>query len=183
MTDREIVEKLLARDERVTKEFFFVKCRPLIFGILKKVFDFEANYDELVASLYEYLMEKDGAKLRSFKFQCELIWWLRIVASHFFVAKRDEVIEKSSDETLYEGKDEDQSYEESTAADDLERLLELMPNKRYVNVIRRHILEGRSSEEMAQEMHVTIKYFYNIKKRAMAQLTRVALNDIKKYGK
>lgn len=183
MTDREIVEKLIARDERVTKDFFFIKCRPLIFGIIKRIFGFEANYDELVASLYQYLMQNDAAKLRSFKFQCELIWWLKVVATRYFLAKRDQVIEDISKETLYEHKAEEMSYEESTAAQDLERLLELMPNKRYVYVIRRHILEGRSPEEMAKEMHITIYNFYNIKKRAMAQLVRVALNDINEYGK
>ena len=32
-------------------------------------------------------------------------------------------------------------------------------------------------------MNITTANLYNIKRRAMAQLTRVALNDIKEYGK
>ena len=32
-------------------------------------------------------------------------------------------------------------------------------------------------------MNITTANLYNIRRRAMAQLTRVALNDIKKYGK
>lgn len=183
MTDKEIVEGLIARNERITKDFFFIKCRPLLFGIIKRIFGFEAKYDELVASLYQYLMSNDAAKLRSFKYRSELIWWLKIVASHYFLSKRDEVIGDSTNEPPYVSKAEEMSYEVSTASDDLERLLKLMPNKRYVYVIRRHILEDCSSEEMAHEMHVTLKNFYNIKKRAMAQLTRVALNDINEYGK
>ena len=57
------------------------------------------------------------------------------------------------------------------------------PNKRYVYVIHRLILEDWEPEQLAQEMNITTANLYNIKRRAMAQLTRVALNDIKEYGK
>ena len=58
-----------------------------------------------------------------------------------------------------------------------------MPTKRYVQVIRRLILEDCDPEELALEMNITTANLYNIKRRAMAQLTRIALNDIKAYGK
>jgi len=65
----------------------------------------------------------------------------------------------------------------------MERLFDYMPNKRYVMVIRRLILEDWEPEQLAKEMNITTANLYNIKRRAMAQLTRVALNDIKEYGK
>ena len=34
-----------------------------------------------------------------------------------------------------------------------------------------------------EKMNITTANLYNIKRRSMAQLTRIALNDIKKYGK
>jgi len=58
-----------------------------------------------------------------------------------------------------------------------------MPTKRYVYVIRRLILEDCEPEELAREMNITTANLYNIKRRSMAQLTRIALNDIRKYGK
>ena len=58
-----------------------------------------------------------------------------------------------------------------------------MPNKRYVYVIQQLVIEDREPEEMAKEMNVTVDNLYNIKRRAMAQLTQVALNDIREYGK
>ena len=36
MTDQEIVQGLIARDNRVTEEFFFVKCRPLFCKVTAK---------------------------------------------------------------------------------------------------------------------------------------------------
>ena len=59
----------------------------------------------------------------------------------------------------------------------------MMPNKRYVYVIQHLVIEDREPEEMAKEMNVTVDNLYNIKRRAMAQLTQVALNDIREYGK
>ncbi len=59
----------------------------------------------------------------------------------------------------------------------------MMPIKRYVFVIRRLILDGCEEDELAEEMKIKKSNLYNIKKRAMAQLTRVALDDINEYGK
>ena len=67
------------------------------------------------------------------------------------------------------------------ASDDIERLLAMMSNMRYFDVIRRLILEEVEPDELAAEMGVTVDNLYNIKRRAMSQLTRVALNDIRKY--
>ena len=65
----------------------------------------------------------------------------------------------------------------------IERLFCNMPNKRYVYVIRCLVIEGWEPEQLAQEMHITTANLYNIKRRAMAQLTHAAINDIKNYGK
>ena len=95
------------------------------------------------------------------------------------------VIDSESKEPLYEKQGEqaeDESVELSSARTDLERLLDLMPNQRYATVIRKLTLEGYESEELAREMNVKISNLYNIKKRAMAQLTEVALFDKKKYN-
>ena len=58
-----------------------------------------------------------------------------------------------------------------------------MPTKRYAQVIRRLILEDCEPEALAQEMNITTANLYNIKRRSIAQLIRIALNDIKEYGK
>ena len=45
------------------------------------------------------------------------------------------------------------------------------------------MLDGLEPQELAQEMNTNVANIYNIKRRAMAQLTDVALKDIKEYGK
>lgn len=184
MTDKEIIQGLIARDNRVTKEFFFVKCRPLFCSIIQKVFDYEVEYYEFVNELYVYLMANDASKLRNFEYRSTVYQWLKVLAIRFFINKRGRMIDDTSRETLYDGRSQTADAEKDmTAEGDMERLFDNMPNKRYVHVISRLILEDWEPEQLAQEMNITTANLYNIKRRAMAQLTRVALNDIKEYGK
>ena len=184
MTDREIIEGLIARDNRVTEEFFFDKCRPLFCSIMKKVFDDEVEYDEMVNELYVYLMENDAIKLRNFEYRSSVYQWLKVLAIRFFINKRGRMIDDTSQETPYDGRQQAADSEtDMTAEGDMERLFDNMPSKRYVYVIRRLILEDWEYEDLAKDMNITTANLYNIRRRAMAQLTRIALNDINNYGK
>ena len=184
MTDQVIIQGLIARDNRVTKEFFFDKCRPLFYSIMTKVFDYEVEYDEMVNELYVYLMENDAIKLRNFEYRSSVYQWLKVLAIRFFINKRGRMIDDTSQETPYDGRQQiADSEKDMTAEGDMERLFDNMSSKRYVYVIRRLILEDWEPEQLAKEMNITTANLYNIKRRAMAQLTRAAINDIKEYGK
>lgn len=184
MTDQEIIEGLIVRDNRITKDFFFVKCRPLFYSVMRSVFEFEVEYDEMVNELYVYLMEDDASKLRNFQYRSTVYQWLKVLALRFFIRRRGQMIEDCSQETHYDGQvPETTSQSDMTADFDIERLFEAMPTKRYAQVIRRLILEDCEPETLAQEMNITTANLYNIKRRSMAQLIRIALNDIIVYGK
>ena len=88
MTTQIIIRKLIEKDERVTRHFFFEKCRPLFLGIIKHVFSYEVNYDEFVNELYLHIMENDAARLRQFEGKSSIYQWLKVVAIRFFIAKR-----------------------------------------------------------------------------------------------
>ena len=66
---------------------------------------------------------------------------------------------------------------------DIAALFERMSNKRYVNVIRRLVLEDAEPKDVAKELRVSVDNLYNIKKRAIASMTQVALNDTERYEK
>ena len=184
MTDKEIIQGLIARDNRVTEEFFFVKCRPLFCSIMRKVFDCEVDYDEFVNELYVYLMENDASKLRKFEYRSTVYQWLKVLAIRFFINTRGRMIDDTSQEAPYDGRSQTANTDKDmTAGGDLERLFNNMPNKRYVHVIRCLMLEDWEPEQLAHEMNITTANLYNIKRRAMAQLMRVALNDVKEYGR
>ena len=184
MTDQEIIQGLIARDNRVTEKFFFVKCRPLFCKIIALVFSYEVDYDEFVNELYVYLMENDAQKLRMFQYRSSVYMWLKILAIRYFIKKRGHMIDVAPDNSPYNGQEptnDEENYE--TAKGDLERLFKKMPTPRYAYVIRKLLIEDWEPERLAMEMNITTANLYNIKLRAIAQLTRVALNDIKEYGK
>lgn len=184
MTDKEIIQGLIARDNRVTEEFFFVKCRPLFYAIMKLVFSYEVDYDEMVNELYVYLMEDDAVKLKNFQYRCSVYQWLKILAIRYFIKKRKNLIEDDTHEPPYNGREEIEDADAAIQAqNDLERLFNQMPNKRYVHVIRHLIIEDVQPDELAEEMEITTANLYNIKRRAIVSLTRTALKDIKEYGK
>lgn len=186
MTDKEIIQKLIARDERVTQQFFFKDCRPLFLSIIHYVFSYEVDYDEFVSEFYLYLMDDDAYKLRQFEGRSSIYQWLKTTAIRYFIAKRNRLIDMNTKETPLDTNIQDDTVDEenSTVAKmDIANLFEMMSNKRYVYVIRRLVLEEAEPKNVARELRVTVENLYNIKKRAIASMTQVALNEIEKYEK
>lgn len=184
MTDKEIVDALIQRDNKVTEDFFFRKCRPLFLSIIGKVYSYPVDYDECINDLYIYLMENDAMRIRQFQGRSTIFMWLKIVATRFFIKRRDDMIENTSKEALYEGKE--QATNPSDAQDarmDTCSLLSKMRNQRYAYALKRLVVDEADFETVASEMQVTTDNLYNIKKRALAALTQVALKDIKLYAR
>lgn len=144
MTDREIVDSLISRDESVTYEFFWVKCRPLFCSLIFRVFhhQIDANsvlredeyYDEVVNIVYEHLMkpgkqDKDDAhNLKTFNFQCSIFLWIKMIALRLLLKKKSEVIENFSTETPFinEGSCSVVVPDDSDERDEIEEIFSLM---------------------------------------------------------
>lgn len=186
MSDKQIIASLIARDERVTEQFFFKDCRALFMSIICNVLQEEVNYDELISELYLHLMENDARRLRQFEGRSSIYQWIKTVAIRFFIEKREKMIENSSQEHLLEQAAITETIDcESrwSARMDVQRLLALMGNKRYAYVINRLVLEEATPQTVAEELDITVDNLYNIKKRAIAALTAIALNETKSYEK
>lgn len=186
MPIHQLINDLIARDERVTQQFFFKDCRPLFMSIIHHIFHDKAEYDELINELYLYLMEDDARRLRQFEGRSSIYQWLKTTAIRFFLEKRDEMIEKDSEQHLLEQVAATKTIEtepHQTAQIDVTSLLARMPNKRYAYVIKRLVLEDATPAIVAQELDITVDNLYNIKKRAIAVLTAMVLQEDKVYGK
>lgn len=186
MTDKQIIEALIARDERVTQQLFFGNCRPLFLSIIRYVFSYEVDYDEFVNEFYLHLMENDAYRLRQFQGRSTIYQWMKVIAIRYFIAKRDSMIDNESKDALLDSVVQSKIIDEEkqmTAKMDIEYLFSLMPNRRYVYVIRRLVLQEAEPKVVAQELKTNIDNLYNIKKRAIASLTEIALKEIEKYEK
>ena len=185
MDDNAIINGLIKGNKNIQRQFFFVDCRPLFTSIINNTFPYHVEYDEFVNELYIYLMENDAARLRQFEGRSSIYQWLKIVALRFAMKLREKgvMIDSSTKESPYmvETPSEDESYKHAKM--DIEALLSLMRNERQVYVIRRHLIDGIDEPTLAEELGVKVSNLYNIKKRAMTALMKVALTDIQQYGK
>ena len=185
ITDQQIIDALIARDERVTRQFLFGNCRPLFLSIMRSVFSYDVDYDEFVNEFYVHLMEKDSYRLRQFEGRSSLYQWIKVVAIRYFIARRDRMIENESEQSLIDKAAQLQSVDTERhvcAKVDVERLLKNMRNKRYEYVIRRLVLQDARPEDVAKELCTNVDNLYNIKKRAISSLSEIALNQTGKYG-
>ena len=185
-SDQCIIKALITGDERVTQQFFFKDCRPLFQYIIKHVFSYRVDYDEFVNEFYLYLMENNAYRLKQFKGRSSIYQWLKIVAIRYFMAKRESMIAIESKEPLIDKaarNTEDDSERRITSKIDVNNLFALMSNKRYVYVIKRLVLEDADPKDVAFELNTNVDNLYNIKKRAIAALVKVALYEAKKNEK
>lgn len=178
MNDKQIIEALIARDEQVTRQFFFVSCRPLFVSIINQVFSYKVDYDEFVNEFYLHLIENDAKRLRQFEGRSSIYSWIKTVAIRYFIAKRDRVIDMNGGKSPIVQKGDDGDTEKKTTAGmDVESLLSQMSSKRYVYVIRRLILQEAEPQTVADELGVTVDNLYNIKKRALTNLIQIARKE------
>ena len=176
MTDQAIVQGLIARDPQVTRQFFYQNCLPLLYKLISEVFSTHVDYDEMVNELYIYLMAHDAQRLRSYNGNSSIYQWLKTVARRFFIDLKlhGRVIEDESKEPPY-GKDEettDSSKQEARM--DVAALLDQLSNERYRFVLKKVVLEGMDYDELAKITGLKKSNLYNIKKRALAELERIA---------
>ena len=186
MSEQQIIEALIARNERITQQFFFKDCRPLFLSVIRYVFSYDVDYNEFVNEFYLHLMENDAYRLKQFQGRSTIYQWMKIIAIRYFIAKRNSMIDMEPKETLISNAIQKESIESSnniSAKIDLENLFRLMQNKRYVYVIKRLVLDEAEPKTVADELRTNVDNLYNIKKRAITTLTEIALKEMEKYGK
>lgn len=186
MNDNQIIEALINKDERITKQFFYKNCRPLFISIIQHVFSYKVDYDEFVNEFYLHLMENNAYRLRQFQGRSSIYQWLKITAIRYFIAKRNNMIDMESGDTLFSRDEHNKTIDiekNIIAQMDIESLFSLMSNNRYIYVIRRLVLQDAEPKDVAQELRTNVDNLYNIKKRAIAALTEIALKEVEKYEK
>lgn len=182
MTDKELIDGLINRDNRIT-DYFLDKYRPLFKNAIALIFDYRVDEDECINELYLYLMKNDAEKLKSFAGRSTFGYWLKRVVIRFFKDIKDtgKVIDNKSGEPLFD-KTGIGDYSDRIAAieakEDLERLFMLMNNERYVTVLRNLVIGDSEPEKTAAAMGITVANLYNIKKRALASLVKVAIKQM-----
>lgn len=170
MSDREIVAALLRRDRVVTEAYFYRKCYPLFKSCFDGYYTDCESAMEFINEIYLYLMiPSKGSQtsyLEKFTFRCSLTNWLKIVAQTYcyqLFKKREGIFEESMDDGDRFSELPDSISPESSHFDqeDLDNVLQMMPNARYRELIRLKYIDGLPTDEVAGKLGMTLENFYN----------------------
>ena len=177
LSDRELVELLLANDQDAIEYVFFIRCNGMFAHIAYSVFQSQTQKEELVTDFYFYLSGNDWSRLRKFEFKAQLNTWLTVVALRFFKKMRISqtklvaidpqlIVETRKDETDdYDIINEMSRLELYQAIDRLSK-----PRERYALLSE---LTGKRAEDIAAEMGCTVAAVYNLTKKARLELKSI----------
>lgn len=177
LSDQEIVQAILNKDARITRLYLYEKCYPLFKSCFDKFYTDCDNIIELVNETYLYIMmpseETGKIPLANFGFRCSLAMWLKIIVvnrcTQLYKRKIDIVeMEKLPDGDRINVETLSLTSRELSCRADVNTLLKLMPNQRYRELIRYRYVDGRSNEETAELLGMTMDNYYN--KHRLAKL-------------
>ena len=174
LTDRALVEMLLANDQEAIEYVFFHRCNGMFAHIVHTVFQSQGKKEDLITEFYLYLSEDDWKRLRQFEFKSGLNTWLTVVAVRFFrkmhlsqtklVVVEPQLIVETQKNVAddYDIMHEMSRMELYKAIDRLSK-----PRERYALLAD---LTGKSAEEIAADMGCTVSAVYNLTKKARMEL-------------
>ena len=191
--DQMVVESLLRRDAHVTQQYLYIKCYPLFKSIFDNYYTDSQSCIEFINEIYVHLMtpnpETGQCKLQTFQFNSTLTTWIKMVAIYYCYGRyrrkqKVSYVEQKIEEDDYQSDRFDKFaasiYEEESPMthDDVNVLLDMMPNKRYSMIIRLRYLDGLTNEETAEALQMSMDNFYNKHRRAKLQFMEI----LKKEG-
>ncbi len=122
--------------------------------------DESVSYEELLSELYLYLAEDNWRRLEGFRGACDLVIWLRTIASNFFKTyfrnnNRQIEIITLDDNAIIDADDNGSIYPPvETMRDIISAIISQWKSSNYRQVIDCRILRGLSAAETAEAMNV-----------------------------
>lgn len=196
MSDLDVVNAILLRDRNVTQQYLYIKCYPLFKSVYDNYYTDCQSCVEFINEIYIHLLtpknDTGECKLQSFRFGSTLTTWLKTVAVYYCYGKYrkkneidfvPEINERSETQGDRFDAYSSSMYVESNPSgySDIETILDLMPNKRYSQIIRLRYVENRTNEEAAEMLGMSMDNFYNKHRRARLQFIQV-LEKEERYG-
>jgi len=178
LTDEKIVQAILDRNKEITCLYLYKKCYPIFESAHRKYYTDCENPTELINEIYVYILTPNKntgkCKLADFGYRCTLTMWLKIVVEnycHQLFARKKSIPEDflvRDDRNIVMGDSIDIDFS-SLNMEDVMKILDMMPNKRYKMLLIHKYLEEKTNEETAQLLNLSMANFYNTHLRAKAQ--------------
>lgn len=189
--DLRVAQSIVQRDEQTSREFIYKKCYPLFKSIYDNYYTDCENVYEFINEIYVLILtvskETHRCQLENYRGESSLATWLKTACLFYCYNryKRKERIpivkivapdnSNSDDATdrLISGAHSVNIDSQSIERSDLEVILNMMSNDRYRNIIRLRYLEGKSNEETASALEMSMANYYNKHKLAKEQFISV----------
>lgn len=150
MTDQRVVEKLINGDHRIIKDFFFVRCKPMLIYIGQYFCQYKYTPEELIGEFYEFLSADNWHKLRIFKYTCSLNSYVTIIASRYFQHKRDKELLSLDENIDFVKKIQDDGSEDAFFMEDFYKIIkEMQPFDRFL--VQRILIDGEKPGDILDE--------------------------------
>lgn len=178
--DAEIIVGLKSSDPAIrdfyVNRLFYKELKPLLCTIQYSLFKGTVDYNELVNDLYIHLSRENWAALDSYRGdnQARLSSWISRVAWHYFMNSYRRLSRVLPDEDgVLESMKPYAVISDDDIMMDIEKVLKLMPNRRYAEVLKLNLYYGYPAEDIAVLMNTTVSNVYNIKHRAVMQFISI----------
>lgn len=188
--DNKVVKSLLNFEQLPTAEFFYGKTYPVFKSLYNRYFTDCPEVIDFIHEIYVDIIEQRPVskccKLETFNYKCSLKNWVGVVAISYCCAKfkRKPPVDEG---VLSEDGDRILPSEPSILMDmgklnreDVEAIINMMPNKRYRELIRYRYLDDLDNEETAKKMGMTMKNYYNKHRSAKLQYVQAFLEEMSK---
>ena len=175
--------------------FFYRQCYPLFKSIYDNYYTDCTAVKEFIDEIYIVVLAPSKitgkCQMENFKGESSLMSWVKAACLYYCYNKykrkqRIPLVESlpNPNEKKYDDSDRFIDFGGSSELDfgnmtreDVETILNLMPNSRYRQLIRMRYLNMKSNEETAKSLGVNMDNYYNIHKRAKLQYERVCRKE------
>jgi hypothetical protein len=177
LSDRQLVDLLLANDEAAVEYVFFHRCDGLFARVLGSFPSHQAQKkEELITDFYLFLRADDWRRLRQFSFRSELNTWMTVVAIRFFNQKITPSQTNTSclDAPLNQGVNQipdDFDLFDQLSKVELYEAIERLPKPRERFALLGE-LAGKKAETIAEELGCSVMAVYNLTKKAKMALKK-----------
>lgn len=190
--DLKIAQTIINREEQVTRKYFYQQCYPLFKSIYDNYYTDCDCCKEFIDEIYILILSPNRTtgkcQLENYRGESTLTSWLKTVALYYCYRQfglkggkhKYEPILFSHDKEIDEGCDRNEAIYGSIDLDisilnneDVSKIIALMPNERYRELIRLRYIESMTHEETAKKLCMTMSNYYNKHKLAREQYIRI----------
>ena len=193
--DLQIAKALIQRNERVTRKYFYKQCYPLFKSIYDNYYTDCKSCVEFINEIYVVVLapskQTGKCQMDNFRGESTLASWLKSACLFYCYNKYERkeklpMVDKLPNPNDEKFDDPDRFIDFGGSAEldfgkmnreDVDTILNLMPNKRYGKLIRLRYLDMKSNEETAEALGMNMDNYYNVHKRAKSQYERVCRKE------